>query len=48
MKILDLKERLFKKALLEWVESIDYISPEEIVLKVESILEEKESKEKVS
>lgn len=46
MNVLDLKEKLFRKALLEWVESIDYICPEEIILKVEQILEERRSKEK--
>ena len=42
MKVLDLKEKLFKKALMEWVESMDSISPEEIYIKIEDILQDPE------
>ena len=48
MKVLDLKERLFRKALLEWVNSMDTVSSEDILIKVEEIILEREKKEKAS
>lgn len=45
MKILNLKEKLFEKALKEWIESMDSISPEDILMKVEDFIAQKDKSE---